>query len=87
MCGVPLTLARGHRVSNEDGYTLYCPDRKCPAQEVMGHGHGRSVDSGAKAAYNVIQAKFGGKPVQTVEEPEDEQFKEVAIEEDPLTVV
>ena len=37
------------------GVTLDCGNKKCPAQEVMGHG------KTADAAFRVIEQKFAGK--------------------------
>ena len=41
-----------HPNNPEYGITLFCSYRKCPVQEVMGHG------DNAKKAFEVIQLRF-----------------------------
>jgi hypothetical protein len=44
ICQHPLASLRGSQLDQNkpeerrDGYTVYCPSRKCPAQEISGHG-------------------------------------------------
>ncbi len=55
LCGAELVEMMGnamHPHSPKYGVTLFCPNVKCPAQEVMGHG------GNAKEAWAVVQAKF-----------------------------
>jgi len=54
MCSGSLTLVQGTAMNSKDGWTLFCPSKACPAQEVMGHGYN------AKEAYSVITHKFKG---------------------------
>lgn len=46
---------KGHENDSNYGYSLFCLNIKCPAQEVMGHGKNE------KEAYEVIHAKFIGR--------------------------
>ena len=55
LCNGKLTSAvgcRGHENDENYGMTLFCPEIKCPAQEVMGHGKTE------KDAYEIILEKF-----------------------------
>ena len=55
LCGsvlVGMVGCKGHENDPNFGYSLFCVDFKCPAQEVMGHGNKE------KDAYEVIMAKF-----------------------------
>ena len=58
LCKVELTLQYGTQVHPNDpnyGVTLYCANRKCPAQEVSGHGKNE------KDAFLTIEQKYMGK--------------------------
>lgn len=44
-----------HPDNRDYGYSLYCIDGKCPAEEVMGHGKNE------KEAYDIVMAKFVGR--------------------------
>lgn len=58
LCKSELVGMDGEKMHPNDpnyGYSLFCLDVKCPAQEVMGHGRNE------KEAYEVIQAKFIGR--------------------------
>jgi transcription elongation factor Elf1 len=57
ICGEEMLEVRGSSMNREDGYTVYCGNLKCSAQEVMGHG--RNVE----AAYEIVKEKY--KPVQS----------------------
>ena len=55
LCNVELVGmegCKGHENDLNYGYSLFCLNRGCPAQEVMGHGNKE------KDAYEVIMAKF-----------------------------
>lgn len=55
LCNVPLSKQQGDTLNpgnSEFGVTLYCGNRDCYAQEVMGHG---SNDS---QAFSIIREKF-----------------------------
>jgi hypothetical protein len=58
VCQQPMLSLRGsqldrHKPENErDGYTVYCPNRKCPAQEASAHG------TTEKAALATLKERF-----------------------------
>jgi len=52
---VGMVGCKGHENDLNYGYSLFCLNRGCPAQEVMGHGNKE------KDAYEVIHAKFIGR--------------------------
>ena len=49
---VGMVGCKGHENDSNYGYSLFCLNRGCPAQECMGHGNKE------KDAYEVIMAKF-----------------------------
>ena len=49
---VGMVGCKGHENDLDYGYSLFCLNRGCPAEEVMGHGNKE------KDAYEVIMAKF-----------------------------
>ena len=49
---VGMVGCKGHENDSNYGYSLFCLNRECPAEEVMGHGRND------KEAYEVILAKF-----------------------------
>lgn len=58
LCGSELMGMYGEKMHPGDkdyGYSLFCLELKCPAEEVMGHGRNE------KEAYEVIHAKFVGR--------------------------
>lgn len=55
---VGMVGGKGHENDSHYGYSLFCLDKGCPAQEVMGHGKNE------KEAYEVIYAKFIGRKVE-----------------------
>ena len=79
LCKTPLVIEWGngfHKGNKAFGGFLSCPERKCPAQEVKGHGRGRSDASILQNAYQIIMAKFTGEKIdlnQAEEQPEVEQ--------------
>ncbi len=52
VCKGELTVVRGQQLNPLDGFSVYCPHKACPAQEVSGHGNTE------KAAYEVVKEKF-----------------------------
>lgn len=52
MCKMPLASVKGTCLNPNDGITLWCPNSKCPAQEVSGHGKNEAE------AYNIIKEKY-----------------------------
>lgn len=55
LCGATLANMDGdtlHPGNPEHGVTLWCPNDKCPAQEVFGHGES------AKKAFDIIKEKY-----------------------------
>jgi transcription elongation factor Elf1 len=57
ICGVEMSLMVGESIhpNNSDyGVMLYCGNRGCSAQEVMGHG------DKVKDAYEVVMHKYSG---------------------------
>lgn len=75
LCNAPLLRQWGNKthVGDKDyGITVYCDNRKCPAQEVSGHGNGRSEDTMIANAYAVIMAKCKGENLSITEETEEE---------------
>ena len=48
--GMSVGVGDGH--NRENGYSLYCPHKDCPAQEVTGHG--KTV----KEAYIIVKEKY-----------------------------
>lgn len=52
---VGMVGCKGHEEDSNWGYSLYCLNKGCSAQEVMGHGKNE------KEAYEVIHAKFIGR--------------------------
>ena len=58
VCKVPMVGMDGEKMHPDDknyGYTLYCVNSQCTAEEVFGHGDNE------KKAYEVVVAKYGGK--------------------------
>lgn len=58
ICGIEMDGMEGHKMypnNKEYGYTLYCLNMGCSAEEVFGHGKNE------KEAYEVVMAKYGGK--------------------------
>ena len=53
LCNGEMKLIPGTQINANDGVTLYCPHRTCPAQEVFGHGQ---TD---KQAWEIITQKYG----------------------------
>lgn len=52
LCDAPLKTQAGSQINPDDGVTLYCGNKECPAQEVFGHGPNEA------SAYFVIQEKY-----------------------------
>lgn len=59
VCGESLDVIEGSQLNRADGITLYCPNRKCSAQEVAGHG------ANFEKAYDIIKQKFPQKTLTT----------------------
>ncbi len=51
VCKQPLASQKGTQLNPGDGITVYCPNRKCEAQEVSGHG------SNETAAYKIVMSR------------------------------
>lgn len=57
ICKSTLSGMYGEKMHPDDknyGYTLYCLNTSCSAEEVFGHGDNE------KKAYEVVMAKYGG---------------------------
>lgn len=52
VCKQPMRSQRGHQVDANDGFTVFCANADCDAQEVSGHGNTE------KAAAQIIREKF-----------------------------
>lgn len=52
VCDTELTTIKGQVLDANDGYTLYCANNKCTAQEVIGHGEKPLV------AFEIIKQKY-----------------------------
>lgn len=72
LCDSPLIASSGDSMSKDNGWTLYCPNLKCPAQEVSGHGSGRSKETAIANAYKIIRMKFTDAKVETLDDEETE---------------
>lgn len=58
ICGSEMQGMDGEKMHPNDknyGYTLFCVNMDCTAQEVMGHGDNE------KKAYEIVVAKYGKK--------------------------
>jgi hypothetical protein len=57
ICNVEMSGADGESIHPGDknyGYTLFCVNVSCSAQEVFGHGDNE------KKAYEIVMSKYGG---------------------------
>lgn len=52
LCKSHLTSVRGTQTNPAEGFTLFCRDVACPAQEVSGHAKDE------KGAYEIVLLKF-----------------------------
>jgi hypothetical protein len=57
VCQVPLTVQPGTKMNPRDGVTLWCLNRDCAAQEVMGHGR---TD---KEAFSIVRDRLSKSEV------------------------
>lgn len=73
LCDAPLLASQGDSMDVNNGWTLHCPNLKCPAQEVSGHGNGRTKETALSNAYKIIRMKFTNAKVETIEDDTEEQ--------------
>ena len=52
VCNMFLVSHPGTRLRPTDGYTVWCENSSCPAEEVMGYGKDE------KAAYEIVKQRF-----------------------------
>lgn len=52
ICSEKMIAVRGNMTDSSNGWTVYCGNRNCTAQEVSGHG--RNVE----LAFQVVREKF-----------------------------
>ena len=52
LCSAEMSVVNGTSMNAHDGVTVYCPSKKCPAQEVFGHGKDE------KTAWESVLLKF-----------------------------
>lgn len=55
VCSAQLHFVQGQELNPDDGVTVYCPSRTCPAQEVSGHA------GNVNTAFKIIEQKFNRK--------------------------
>lgn len=52
VCSKPMKSQRGSQMDPTDGWTVWCPHRDCPAQEVSGHS------GSVSGAEKIVHQKF-----------------------------
>ena len=85
ICSVPLSIEWGdgiHRNDKSFGGSLFCPSIKCTAQEVKGHGNGKSEQTILTNAYEIIMAKMTGAKMNFSADETDEPESKIAVVDD-----
>ena len=60
MCQAVMVVEKGSKLNPQDGVTIWCSNKACSAQEVMGHGDNE------KEAWYVVQCKFIKREERTI---------------------